>query len=616
MAVKNALPCNFHLNGGWNGEFRGNDPYGVRASGYQTAPTLLFTSVTSGSTTGFENNKGCYLYLFGYSFGRQDALGTASGARVFIGGVEVDNYRCLNEARTFDKNQIERIGVQVGALGGQTGALDVEVTVNGVSAGVLTGGFYVQPGRCAYVSLTGNDATAMFDNPSLPFRYVQNYGGGASPVAGSLWAATTAMGETGLRAGDTICPRAGTWTDQVGANSRWVRFYTHTGSAPNGAAGNGPINFVRHPGPVLGHAPEDVYHTGGASDGGGIHGPNSTQAGLGYGKYWTVTGFRLESNNTVADTDASGLSVENGTADYCRFVDIDASWPTANTDSVNGAKSASIEIASLTNGFIGGCYVHDTAGGNHNHGIYGSGAVSSTVISYNWIEDCTGGTGLQLHTTGDAGTFGTGNSIHHNWIEYTTKYGINLNLRTKSCDVFNNVVLNTGWDAISISTSAAATSIAFNVAHNTIYKWSQRNGGETFGYGAFRIDVNDAVTGAIKFAHNICVMPSPNPASASSAYYDTINTNAGITISCYRNLYYDFAGVKTTRPSIDDGTSTIGSDPLFTDLTNGDYTLQSGSPARNAATGTEPCTVSTDFYGMLRTEGAAPDIGATEGVGV
>ena len=212
---------------------------------YQTAPTLIDTDINSGSTTNGENSKGAYVSLFGYAFGTQAALGTASGARVYFrhpGGDntwhEVDNYRALNGSRVFATHQVARIIVQLGALGSiAAGAVcDVKVTVNGVDSNILTGHFTIQPGHFFFVSTSGNDGTGAKNNIAAPFRYLQQANGGSTFTG--VFDPTT-----GVKPGDTIVLRAGTWSDQTGYESKWIRPYNQTGTAPNGSANNGYIHI-------------------------------------------------------------------------------------------------------------------------------------------------------------------------------------------------------------------------------------------------------------------------------------------------------------------------------------------------------------------------------------
>lgn len=82
------------------------------------------------------------------------------------------------------------------------------------------------------------------------------------------------------------------------------------------------------------------------------------------------------------------------------------------------------------------------------------------------------------------------------------------------------------------------------------------------------------------------------------------SSDAG-TVSFYtrsNNVYYN-----STAPGGESGTLT--SNPLFVDVTNNDYRLQSGSPAINAGAS---LGYSLDFAGTTVPQGSAPDMGAFE----
>lgn len=614
MAVKNAAAKNWVITPSFDGYLYSAYPNGDKPSGYQTAPTLLDTDIVAGSLTGFENNKGCYLRLYGYSFGRGADLGTAAGARVYLRDPigdnvwhEVDNYRALNTSRVYDSHQIVRIIVQVGSLGGsQTAgrALDVKITVNGVDTNILTGQFKIQPGRCAYISTTGNDATAMFDDVTKPFRYAQyTTGGGGTDSYTGLWAATTPMGETGLRAGDTICFRAGTWSDQVGFNNRFIRFRSLTGTSPNGTAGQGYINITAHPGAAGANSPEVMQYSDPALGRGGIHGVNSAYDGT-YGQYVTISGLQLECNATSV-SDAGCVNLQSGANNWRVYDNELGPWP-STTVSPNNALSGG--LAGNGNGIKAKFnYIHDIgsgAGSLQNHGAYfdGSTNVAKNVdFSYNWVKNSTGGSSVQLFKGGGVGNF-TGFSIHHNVLDSCAKYGVNFDNSVESADVYNNLILNSGWSSFRINDPYAAAVI--NFVYNTCYTdIAQANG------NMFHQDGGNITTGTTTVMHNIWSFGGT--ASSTTSYTNFAAGSTALTMA--KNVYYDAAGVKITVPA-KDATGIYGN-PNFTSPSTNDFTCQTGGAGLNAATGTDPITVSTDLFGIARPVSTNNDIGACEGIG-
>lgn len=629
MAVKNIVAKDWSaLVVNFDGKLWSRYPAGDKPTGYQTAPTLIRTNLKDISLTGGENNKGSYLALFGYGFGRQADLGTATGARVYLRDPagdnawhQVDNYRELNLARTYGVNQVMRITVQVGALGGSQvvgRALDVKITVNGVDTNVLTGRCVNQPGRFWVIdNVAGSDATGLADDITKPFRYAQFSVGGANSYTG-IWAATTAQGEPGLRAGDTFVFRANAGTpyaDQTGFNGRFIRFRSHTGTAPNGTVGNGYIKFCRYPGPILGHAPEDVFYQDPPGGGGFIQGVN-TAYGQTYGKYVSVSGFRIANSGTSL-SDAGMVNLQNG-SNYWLIMDNEMGpWPNDGTydNRAGGIAGNGDNIEEMFN------YIHDIdgeTGAYLNHGIYHDASNDGSVdfvaknieCAYNYIKNITGGSGIQFFDSGS--NFGgelTNNKVHHNVVDTTQKYGLNIGAGVKSLDAHNNLIINTTLSAVRFDTPAGTPTI--NITHNTLHQ----------AIGPYYVVWNsggDLTTGSIKVSHNTITLA----AGRSDTSFGYLAFNGGDSaVTAEENLYYDFEGAQNAVPSLD-ATYGVYGDPNYTNVAEGDFTVQTGSAALNACTRAEAIAVTTDLYGVARpvTDTSAPgatknDIGATEGVG-
>ena len=624
MAVKNAVAKNWVITPSFDGYLYSAYPTGNKPSGYVTTPTLLDTDIKAGSLTGFENNKGCLIRIFGYNLGLQSALGTAAGARVYLRDPigdntwhEVDNYRALNTSRVYDSHQIIRIIVQVGSLGGaQTAgrALDMKITVNGVDTNILTGQFTIQPGRCAYVSPTGDDATGLWDDITKPFRYAQyTTGGGGTNSYTGIWGATTAMGETGLRAGDTICLLAGTYSDQVGFDLRFLRFRSITGTAPNGTLGNGYINITAYGGAIGANAPAVVTYNDPPSGKGFIHGVNTAYADT-YGQYVTVSGFVVTANATSV-SDAGCVNLQSG-ANNWRVIDNELGpWPST----VSGAGSAKAGgVAGEGNvGAIKFNYIHDidcdmngaghaTGSPGENHGIYLGDANNvcskNWDISYNWIKDIPGGSSFQCNNNNGLDYF-ENILFHHNFCDTAIKYNCNFNNTTLTASVYDNVFLDAGRSCVRIGDALANASVVVNICYNTVRQTS------TFSaYSVICANEGANITnGAWKFVHNIVVKAGASLTAYTN--WDASDTALAMT----RNLYFDELGVLTSAPA-KDATGLYGN-PNFTSVALGNFTCTSGGAGLEQATGTDPLSVTTDLYGMTRPQSTVNDIGATEGIG-
>ncbi len=617
--VKNIVAKNWPLVASFDGFMYSNYPTGNKPAGYVTTPTLLNTDIVSGTLTNCENNKGSYLSLFGYQLGTKATLGTSSGARVYLRDPigdntwhEVDNYRFLVKSRTFAVNQVEHIRVQVGALGGsQTAgrALDVKINVAGTDTNVLTGQFIIQPGHCYFVALTGSDSTGVRDDITHPYRYIQNWNGSAM-VQPSVFAVTG-----GIQPGDTIVIRGGNWTDVQGYDARWLRFAVGNGgfnlglgggNAPTGAASHGYIHITAYP-TTTGN--EDVHYT---SANGGIQGVESSFANAGWGQYVTVSGLRMETSaNSLRD--AGMVNFQNG-ANHWRVFDIEAG-PWVTTTNVTNSSGIGGEGSNSTVMFN---YVHDISGNLtdlQNHGMYFGGYSSGATnvasknleIAYNWVVNSSAGSSIQLYWQGaaDSNSTFTGTKIHHNYFDGSRKYGINMADGNVSGDIYNNIVLNSGINALRFVGPNALGTFNMNWAYNTIFNWNTTNDTKS---AVFETD-GYANNGVIALNHNIFASPSGHTQTLS--WYSNQGAGDG-SLTMSQNLYYDYAGV-LTGSAAKDATPITGS-PNFTNYSTNDYTVQSGA-AVNAATTSDTISVATDFYGITRPQSTHNNIGAAEGIG-
>src|ERR1044071_4422714 len=108
-------------------------------------PIIFYTDFVAGPLIGGENGKGCYLSIFGKNFGNFADYVNGTN-HVFIGGSEVDNYRCLvpavdsglNDKRgVYETTGLMELRVQVGSLGLPTygTALNITMSVKGRNLG-------------------------------------------------------------------------------------------------------------------------------------------------------------------------------------------------------------------------------------------------------------------------------------------------------------------------------------------------------------------------------------------------------------------------------------------------------------------------------------------------
>jgi len=546
----------------------------------------------SGPITGGENNLGGYLSIFGTSFGSASGLGTTT--KVFIGGVEVANYRYLGAAKVGSKLGLQQLTVQVGNLGTpkQGTPLPVEVLV-GTAASNVNNTFTPNPGRVLFVSLSGNDSTAIANDITHPWRYLQT-------PSNSTGVATV------LAAGDQVVIRGGNWSD-TSADGSWMRFrYTNQeGKAPTGASGTGWIHFTAYPGPIKGNAIEDVHYSTPAGVRGGFQGANSAYYGT-TGDYISISNLRLDVNAS-ATNDAAPINVQYSAGPW-RVVNNELGpWPSNIEALAAGVSGHGNGTAVLGNN------IHDISSstGSENHGIYADSGASNWNIGYNWVHNITGGNLIQFFdNVGLAGqtyngfpsgwTGFTGMNIFNNWLDTSGKYGLNLADNTVSASIWNNVITGSMFSGLRINTTSKNINIM--VAFNTFYNNDRVASGSGNGQ-VLNTWGNSSTSGAVHVYDNI-IAAGPDTLKTSTYLLDN---GSGITFDFKRNLYWD-NGYGWGALAQD----TLGNlgNPLFTAPTSGDLTLQASSPAIGQGTQAVPYAVNQDLLGEPRMPTVAADLGA------
>jgi hypothetical protein len=563
-----------------------------------SAPLVMYTDALSGPVTGGEYNQGAYLSIFGKNFG---TTGLGSTTRVYIGGVEVGNYRYLGLSKVGAKLGIQQITVQVGNLGnpamGQP--LPVKVVVNGVSSNT-NNTFTPNPGRILFVAQNGNDSTAVPGDITKPWRNLQ------TSTRGGAYAT--------LRAGDHIVIRGGNWTD-TGFDTAWLRFRdpAQEGSAPTGAAGTGWIHITAYPGQINGNAIEDVHYSTPASMKGGIHGANSAYYGT-TGDWVSISNLRIDVN-AQAQSDAAPVNLQYSVGPW-RVVNNELGpWP-STIAAPNNAKAAGVS-GHGANTRVFGNYIHDIAcnGALENHGIYVDSGGSGWEIGYNWIQNITGGNLIQFYdNVGLAGNnYGgfpagwlgfTNMQVHHNWMDGSNKYGLNMAGGILTGSVWNNVIMHSTFAGLRVDTISKNMDMTF--AYNTFYD-NDRVFSGTGNAQVLNTWGNYNPSGTIRIYDNLF---AAGPDTLRSSTYYMNSGNADYYFDFRRNLYWDNG---YGWPAFTRDTLAVYGDPKFMAAGSGDLRLGTGSAAVDKATQAVPINVTDDFTSTVpRPQGSANDLGAFE----
>lgn len=600
-------------------------------------PIIYCIDCPSGNTSGGENNLGDCITLVGWNFGNFADWGVTN--HVTIGGVEVANYRCLDNAPgsgvagmgngVFETLGLRRLTVQVGGLGGAAAgtALNIAVTVNGRSLGnrstagqyydYLSGDaltFTPQPGPIIFLDGTnGNDA-----NPgtfALPKRTMQ--ASGAIGGNGALASGSSSTDQSGTKPGTHIYVLNGTYgstgTLANGIHGCWGNFFRISGLVPTGATNRGYIHIQSYPGAAganARHTPK--YDPGtGVSAGGGFIWNDQTRAqeacafdssSIGWAKYICISNLTI-----IAAADAGGDSAPinlDSRADFARIMCNELVWESTVTDAVNGANAHARAGGIAGNGRtmrIGANYIHDIRGDtawNENHGMYFDGSVecaNGVWHGANVIKNVTAGNGIQTYNS-SAPDYIQNIFGHDDWIENVNKNGINISDNTRSRHVWNTVVKDAGEYGIYYSSAAVNAAGGQSVENCVIIGWGRQNSLRP-GVG----NTGNTGTGSTLTRNCIFYQPSGYNTAGGFASLDSAGTN-----NLDHNQYFDVNGVMT-KPTAD--TTGAYGDPLFNAFASKDFSLQATSPCIDAGA-TTSVTRYTDFLGYQIT--GTPDRGAFE----
>jgi hypothetical protein len=637
-ATKNAVAKSWHLLTNYDGLLHSEYPNGDKPVPPAEKPLILYTDFTAGPTTGGENNKGCYISVFGLGFGTFAEWGVTN--HLTIGGVEVDNYRCLDNAvgsgttglgtGVYQTWGIQRIVAQVGAIGNPTAGteLAINITINGTSPKNATSGgfnldldgnrlsFTPQPGPIVFVSKTGSDTTGdgSFANP---YRTVQTWNSGTSTFTGAVWG-PFATGTSKAPPGQHTIIRGGEYGSDLSYLDWWVNLIRFTGLPPTGAANTGPMCFTSYPGVAGGNAPERVTWNGAATGKGGgftlndttrsTETPPWTGATVGYCQDIQIANLLIKSH-PGANTDGAPINQQTH-AQRNRIVNCDLSFP-SNTGSPTAGGIAGYGTSSCRYGN----YIHDVydASGNlQNHGTYigtnlgaNSGAQGELhgITAYNVYKNCTGGQSIMMR--GSMTTESTPyESVHHNWCEGHGKHGIEAFDGRDRANIWCNIIIagTTGKSGFYCDSDNVSATGGIYFGYNTIIGWVTYCGIYLHGSNG---------GGSVRVQSNAIYQK----AGQAATFGMFANAN-GMGYILDGNCWYDASGVETAKPS--DDTAGTFADPLFTSLTTKDYTPLAGSPLLNAGV-TPPSFAfqAFDFFGVLRPQGSATkySIGAIEKAG-
>jgi hypothetical protein len=253
------------------------------------------------------------------------------------------------------------------------------------------------------------------------------------------------------------------------------------------------------------------------------------------------------------------------------------------------------DIAGYPGCSIGICAKASTLGGRihiHNnevHNMYGNGIYPSA-----W--------------TGDIEDI----YIYNNTIHDIANYGLAIETESGGdCNriyEYNNLVYKCGKDGVHLSTDPVGTLRDCYIYNNTIAKSA----------GTYYIGIyvgTSQLDGIIMIKNNCVFWHDADLGADTMQGQICVKTDALAKCTISNNIVYGENDYQTdpNYPEADNNGEEVWADPLFTDWANDDYTLQAGSPCRNAGTvWTNIPMPLTDLLGNTRECGSEIDVGCYE----
>ena len=507
--------------------------------GVSSSIVLFHTDLSDGPKTGYDNNNGCYVTLFGYGFGAIRGAGSVS-----LGGGTVASYFSWSDTK---------IIVQLGPA-------------------VSTGDFTV-------TNNSGQSATGCLQKP---FESSSDF----TVRSGSIVEVTTSNAASVLptiSAGNVYYVRSGTYNGiyNASAGSPFETFEidnSHSGSANNN------IGIVGYPG----EQPRFNGQTG-----------RETCVHLNWAGDLVTPAHHITFSNLYLNGGMDGgatLSLSRSGGHHIRLVGckITAEIWGSSVVSTGAVDAPGNYWHILSNEFtqIGG------VSNNQAHALYVQVGASFIRIAWNYFHGNRTGAQVQIHTDAQAHDGG----------------GVDV-FDFQDVQVFSNVLTGTAVgtdDARGITCSDMTAGSTTFIYNNVLYTTGRGDGAIILIQGTHKV-WNNTLYKCTGVPIVVSYFP-PTDRYNVEIKNNIIYNNSGVTYvardggtSPYvvdNNCYFG----NGSGPGVD--AHPINSDPLFTNAAALDFTIQSGSPCKNA--GVTLASVTVDKNGVPRPQGASYDVGAFE----
>ncbi|HLE12789.1 MAG: hypothetical protein A2504_09445 [Bdellovibrionales bacterium RIFOXYD12_FULL_39_22] len=536
-----------------------------------TNPVIFYTDIIAGPNTGGEDNKGCYLSIFGLNFG--DNL---ANVKVEINGIEVTSYKYLGFS--LGRPDVQQLSIQVG-----TGTLPntstgpIKVIVNGLASNT-DHIFTIREGKIFFISHTGNDSAGIVGDIKNPFR-----------TPNGVW------DRADFTAGDFLVIRGDAAYDFGSGQENLLNGYRWINIDKSGTSETYAITTYGYPG-------ENVAVSFTATNQKAIVTLANPRR-----QYCVFANLTFDLNNTGAIPIQLGwYSTPTDALDFARLVNLKVTEGMVGYMGVNPISLQHVDYLKMY-GISVGNQSASAQSDLQSHMIYLSHEFNNADIGWCYIHDNKYGRGaFKVAGDGAQSIMNMNVRIHHNSFQNLPQEAISFGEGAKECFFYNNIINNANTNKVSGFSPLSIRGVEENVGdyyvyNNTIY--SAAEDGYPGGIIQFGFSPSGQYPHSVSLYNNIIYAINP-----TTNYYQ-INHPSFTTdkITADNNIWF---GSSDPMPSWA-GANSKNVDPLFVDKNGGNFNLLTASPARNNGNNAPSIQslVTTDYYSNERN---IIDIGSVE----
>ena len=536
-------------------------------------PVLFFSDLTSGPKTGLGDGlgSGAIITIWGNNLGSsqgtskayfKDSTGTNYEMAHIYYWVNADGKSGGGPADLYSFHKMQEIAFSI-PFSSADGAGKIYVSVDGINSNELD--FNIRQGNIYHIKSNGsNFADGSWASPWATMQYFTSSAANGAAAAGAIVYVSDLTSEAPIPFGMT---------------------------GPINGTADLPYFLVAYPGATVIVNSDQTYNWG-------SHYKDDA--------YWHIAKIKLTGPTILVSTPTGGRVIGCELTDHPTVAPIPSQVGVYMAGASNGSGGGAIGY---------GNYIHDCQQGinySQMHTTYFSnrsgGDIAPYDFSWNYLRDNDSNHGIHTYDEGAGGNYTGTCKIHDNVVVNQSGISIGINcgaaqgygVTTNTFEVYNNLIIESGKGPIRNNGTLFEVAVAFGTGEWTRwgadYKIKFYNN-TIYGWGAAGDEGDFPVIGAIYI----------NP------YFNSIDIRNNIFVDTKdlaffkgtpptthsNNLWYNGGDENpSTPPSWD--INALTSSPLFTDSINGDFHLQSTSPAIDAGTSDVSTVVTHDFDGNQR----------------